>query len=134
MPIDDERRRLGRAKAAPGVDPPSATSTKHESAPKDRAQESMQRLHEMLLLQRDERAEFRAEEEKRIETNEQAAQRARNERNEKYERLQQAFARMNRWKDEEKTEAAREESKLVQGTSRVYLISAETPHGVADVS
>jgi len=78
----------------------------------------------MLLVQRGEQAGFYTEEEKRIETGKRAAQRAQNERNEKYERLQRAFERMNRWKDEEKAEAAGEESGRVQGTREVHLISS----------
>jgi len=115
MPIDDERRRFRRANTTPSTKLQTAVSTKDESEWKDRVQEPLQKLHETLLLQRNERAGFR-EEEKRIEAHKLAAQYGRNERNEKYERLQRAFERMNRWKDEEKAEAAREESKGIQGT------------------
>jgi len=114
MPIDDERRRFGRAKTTSGTKPQTAVPTTDGSELKDGVQESLQRLQEMLL-QRGERVGFREEEKKRLETHELAARHARSERNEKYERLQQASERMNRWKDEEKTEAAGEESKRAQG-------------------
>lgn len=121
MPIDDERRRFGRAKT-PSTKLQTAVPTKDELEPKDEVQESLQGLQEMLLLQRDERAGYREEVEKRVEARELIAQRARKERNEKYERLQQAFERMNRWEDGEKVEAAREESKGTEGTiSLSYL-------------
>jgi hypothetical protein len=56
---------------------------------------------------------FRVENKKRIETNNEGVQRARNEGpgDEKYERPRQASERINRWKDDEKAEAARKESK-----------------------
>lgn len=124
MPINDERRRFGRAKATPDTEPPTAAATGGTPGPKDGVQESLQSLQETLLLQRNERAEFRAEEEKRIQASEEAVRRARDERNEKYERLQQAFERVDRWKDEEKAEAAREQSKRAQGTQHLsYLCS-----------
>lgn len=111
MPIDDERQRFRRAKTTPNIKLQTAVSTKDESDPKDRMRESLQELQETLLLQRDERAGFREEEEKRTEAHKVAAKYGRRERNEKYERLQQAFERMNRWRDEE-----RNESKETQGT------------------
>ena len=114
MPIHDERRRFGKAKATPVIKPQTVVATEGKSGSKDDVQESLQRLQEMLLLQRNEPAEFGVEEEKRIKANKEAAERARNERNEKYERLRQAFDRMNRWMDEERAGAAREESKRDQ--------------------
>lgn len=111
MPIDDERRRLGRTKTTPGRKSQTIVATEGKSGSKD-VQESLQRLQEML--QRQEPAGLHEGEENRIEANKEAAKRAQNERNEKYERLRQAFERMNRWMDEEKAEAAREESRRVQ--------------------
>ena len=116
MPINDERRRFGRAKATLDTEPQVAVATEGTSGPKDGIQESLQGLQEILLSQRDERAGFRAEEENRVKANEEAMRRARDERNEKYERLQRAFERVHRWKDEDKAEAAREESRRTQGT------------------
>jgi hypothetical protein len=113
MPIDDQRRLFGRAKT-PGTKPQTAVPAEGEPEPNDGVQESLQRLQETLLLQRGERARFREEEKKHIEAHELAAHRARNERNEKYERLRQAFERMNRWKDD-KVEGAGEESVREQG-------------------
>lgn len=123
MPIDDERRRLSRAKTTPGTRPQATVSTRDEQGPGDEVQGSLKRVQEMLLLQRGERAGYRGEEEKRSEAHKPpAVQHARNERNEKYERLQRAFEQMNRWKDEEKAESARERSKRAQGTrSLSYL-------------
>jgi len=122
MPINDERRRFGRTKATSGTGPQAAVPTKGEPGQGGGVQESLQMLQDMLVLQRGEQAEFRGEEEKRIEASKQTVQRVRNERNEKYERMQQAFERMNRWRDEDKAEAAGEESKRVQGTrSLSYL-------------
>lgn len=121
MPIDDERRRFRRTKATPDNNPQSAVATEGELGSKGGVQESLQELQETLLLQHGERAEFRLEEEKRIEANKQAAQRARAERNEKHERLKRAFEKMDRWKDEENAEAA-EELRRVQGMrSSSYL-------------
>ena len=74
----------------------------------------------MLMMQQDEEAEHHTEE--RIEASRQAAQRARDERKEKYERLQQAFERMNRQKDKEGAEMPGEWSKRVQGANRVCSI------------
>jgi len=122
MPIDDERRRFGRAKATPGTKPQTAVSTKDKSRLSDETQESLQRLQEMLLLRGSEQVGFRAEEEKRIDTSKQAAERARSERNEKYERLQRAFEQMNRWKDEEEAEVAGEESGRIQGTGSLSCL------------
>ena len=115
MPINDERRRFGRAKTTSGTKPQNAVPTADVPELKDGIQESLQRLQEMLLLQRGERVGFGEEEKKRMEAHELAAQHARSERNEKYERLRQASERMNRWKDEEKIEAVGEESKRAQG-------------------
>ena len=126
MPIDDERRRFTRPKTTPRVKPQTVISTKDEAESKDEVQESLQRLQDMLLLQQGERAEFREEEEKRLEAHKLRAQRTRNERNEKYERLQRAFERMNRWKEEEKAELAEEESKRAQGTKSLSYISVES--------
>ena len=122
MPIDDERRRFGKAKGTPSTKPQIAVATEDESGARDGIQESLERLQELLLLQRGERTEFREEEEKRIKSNKEAMEHAWTERNEKYERLQQAFERINRWKDEEETRASGEESKEAQGTpSSSYL-------------
>ena len=120
MPIDDERRRFNRTKTTAGTKPQATGSTRDEPEPKNEVQESLQRLQEMLLLQRGEQVGFRAEEEKRIEAHELATQHARNERNEKYERLRQASERMSRWKDEEKAEAAGEESGRAQGRRNLF--------------
>ena len=120
MPIDDGRRRFGRAKPPPGTKPQAVIVTDGKFGTEGDVQESLRRLQETSLLQRDETAGVRVEEDKRIEANKEAAERARNERNEKYERLRQAFERMNRWVAEEKAEAAREESKRIQGM-RVIL-------------
>lgn len=94
MPIDDERRRLRRTKATTHAKPQAKVTAEGELGSRDRMQESIKRLHDMLLLQRDEQSYLLAEEEKRIEANKQAAERVRNERNDKYERLRQAFERM----------------------------------------
>jgi len=115
MPIDDERRRFGGAKAIPDTKPQTALATEGEFGTKGCVRESLQRLQETLLLQQGESAGVRAEEDKRTETNKEAAERAGNERNEKYERLRQTFERMNRWMADEEAEAARKESKRVQG-------------------
>ena len=125
MPIDDERRRLSRAKRTPGTAPQIGTPAKDESEPKDGVRESLQRLHEMLLLQQAERVGFREDEEKRVQAQRQAVQRARNERNERYDRLQQAFGRMGRWRDEEGAEAGREESRRSQGTISLSYLCQE---------
>jgi len=129
MPIDDERRRFGRAKTAPGTEPQTAVSTADEPRPEDGVRESLQGLQEMLLLQRGEQIGFREKEEKRIKAHELAAQHARNERKEKYERLRQAFERANRWKDEEKAEAAGEESKRAQGKISLSYLSRDVTDG-----
>ena len=120
MPIDDERRRFCRAKATSDTKPQTAVATEGKIGTKVHVQESLQRLQETLLSQRGESAGVREEEDKRIEANKEAAERARNERNKKYERLRQAFERMNRWVAEDRAEAAIEESKRVQGM-RVIL-------------
>lgn len=121
MPIDDERRRFRRTTTTPGTKSQATVSAKDGLDPKERVQASLHTLQEMLLDQRDERAGFREEAERRVEAHKLAAQRGRSERNEKYERLQQAFERMNRWRDEEKAGTAREES-MRQGTrSLSYL-------------
>lgn len=130
MPIDDERRRLGRSKIAPDTKPQGVVATEGGgSGSKDGVRGSLQTLQEMLLLQQSERAGFRAEEEKRIEANREVMQHARNERNEKYQRLRQAFERMNRSKDEEKAEAAREESKRRQGTKSLSYLNKDLTNG-----
>jgi len=122
MPINDERRRFGRTTATSDTGPQAAVPTKGEPGQGDGVHESLQMLQDMLALQRGKQAEFRGEEEKHIEANKQTVQRARNERNEKYERMKQAFERVNQWRDEGKAEAAGEESKRVQGTrSLSYL-------------
>jgi len=126
MPIGDERRRFGRAKATPDTKPQVVVATEGKSGTKGDAQESLQRLQETLLLQRGESAGVREEEDKRIEANKEAMEHARNERNEKYERLRQAFERMNRWVAEE--EAARGESKKVQGMR--VILSRQRPRAV----
>jgi molybdopterin converting factor small subunit len=110
MPIDDERRRFSKTKARAHTIPQTAGGG--ELGSEGGVQETLQRLEEMLLSQRRQRAEFLEEEEKRAAANNEVAQRARNERKEKYERLQQAFERMSSWKD---NEATREESRRVQG-------------------
>jgi len=131
MPIDDERRRFGRAKATQDPKPQTVAAANGELGWKEGVQKSLQRLQETLLLQRAGPTGLRAEEENRIKTNEEAAQRARNERNEKYERLRQAFERMNRWMAEEKAEAAREESKRAQGMrGSSYLCAVRLTDGV----
>lgn len=117
MPIDDERRRFCRTKTTAHDEPQTGTATEGELEPKATVQESLQRLQEMLLSQRRERAELLSGEEKRIEAKKEAVQRARNERNEKYERLQQVFERMNEWKSEDEAEAAGERSKRAQGAN-----------------
>lgn len=117
MPVDDERGRFSRIKSRGHAKSQTAVATEGGCGPEDGVQESLGRLQEMLVSRRREHAGVPAEEEKRIEANKQVAQRARNERNEKYERLQQAFKRMNKWKDEENAEGGGEESKRVQGTS-----------------
>lgn len=129
MPIDDERRRFGEAKTVPDTKPQTAVCTADEPRPKDGVRESLQQLQEMLLLQRGEQIGFREEEEKRIKAHQLAAQHARNERNEKYERLREAFERTNRWKDEEKAEAAGEESKRAQGKRRLSYLSRDVTDG-----
>lgn len=117
MPIDDEGRRFCRTKGTANANPQTSIATEGELEPKVRVQESLQRLQEMLLSQRHERADFLAAGEKRIEANERTAQRARDERNEKYERLQQAFERVNKWKVEQEAEAAGEKLKGVRGAN-----------------
>lgn len=123
MPINDERRRFGRSKTTTHTKPQAAANTEGGSGPKEGAKgskESIERLREMLMMQQDEEAEHHTEE--RIEASRQAAQRARDERKEKYERLQQAFERMNRQKDKEGVEMPGEWSKRVQGANRVCSI------------
>ena len=110
MPIDDERRRFSKTKARAHTEPQFAGEG--VSGSEGGVQETLQRLEEMLLSQRRQRTEFLDEEEKRVEANKEVAQRTRSERKEKYERLQQAFERMNSWKD---NEATGEESRRVQG-------------------
>lgn len=130
MPIDDERRRFGEAKTVPDTKPQTAVSTTDEPRPKDGVRESLQRLQEMLLLQQGEQIGFREEEEKRIKAHELAAQDARNGRKEKYERLREAFERTNRWmKDEEKAEAAGEESKRAQGKKSLSYLCRDVTDG-----
>ena len=119
MPIDDERRRLSRTKAMPGTAPQIRTSAIGEPEPKERVEESLQRLYEMVLLERAKQVEFCEREEERVQTQRQAVQRARNDRNERHDRLQQAFERLDRWRGEEGAEAAREESRRSQGTIRL---------------
>lgn len=117
MPIDDERGRFSRIKSRGHAKLQTAVTTGGARGSEEGIQESLERLREILMSQRRERAEFLAEEAERIEANEQAAQRARNERNEKYERLQQAFERTNRWKDEETAGGNGEGSKRAQGAN-----------------
>lgn len=118
MPIDDERRRFSRTKAVTDTKPNIAVATGGRLGPKEEAHETLQRLQEMLQSQRRERAEVQVEEEKRMEANKQAAQRGRVNRNEKYERLQQAFERMNEWKEEQSGEGREEPERTHdQGTS-----------------
>ena len=128
MPIDDERRRFHKTKAAAHTKPQASVATENELRSKGGVQESLKRLEEMLRLQRGERAELLAGEKKRIEANKQAAQRARSERDEKYKHLQQAFERMKKWKGEEDAGTAREKLKRVQGTnpSPPYLCGGGT--------
>lgn len=128
MPIDDERRRFGGAKTTSDTKSQTVVATEHKFGTKEDVQESLQRLQETLLLQRGESAGVHTEEDKRIEANKEAAERARNERNKKYERLRQAFERMNRWVAEEKAEAAREESKRDQGMR--LILSRQSPRAV----
>lgn len=105
MPIDDERRRIGRTKGTAQAKPQAIVATEGELDSKVRVQESLQRLLDISISQRGEQAEVLAEEEERVEANKRAAQRARNERDERYERMQQAFERAKKRQDEE--EAAR---------------------------
>lgn len=125
MPIDDERRRFGKAKAIPDTKPQTALATEGELGKKGDVRESLQKLQETLLLHQGESAAARVEEDKRIEANKEAAERVRNKRNEKYERLRQAFERMNRWMAEEEAEAAREESKRVQGLTSLFYLDSD---------
>ena len=117
MPIDDERGRFSRIKSGGHAKLQTAVATEGARGLGDGVQGSLGRLQEMLMSQRREQAEFLAEGTERIEANKQAAQRARNERNEKYERLQQAFGRTNRRKDEEDAGGNGEESERVRGTN-----------------
>ena len=66
MPIVDEGRRLGRTKPSQGTTPQIGASAEAKPEPKERVQESLQRLYEMVELQRAEQGEFCEREEKRI--------------------------------------------------------------------
>lgn len=124
MPINDERRRFRGTKAIADAKPQAKVTTEGELGSKDRIQESLQKLREMLLSQR---GEFLAGKEEQIEANKEAVQRARKERDEKYERLQQAFERMNNRKDE-----GAEAAKRVQGTNPVCEGMVRLTHGAPD--